>query len=92
LLVIRHTPFSGFLECIAWVGTGLAWSVCGGVLSSRALGGLAEQQGKADFTFAQISDSHIGFAKEPNILHAAKNEAGLNVWKLWVIKEFSFSR
>jgi hypothetical protein len=26
------------------------------------------------------------------ILHAAKNEAGLNVWKLWVIKEFSFSR
>ena len=50
----------GFLECMAWVGTGLAWSVCGGVLSSRALGGLAEQQSKADFTFAQISDSHIG--------------------------------
>jgi len=56
----------GFLECMAWVGTGLAWSVCGGVLSSRALGGQAEQRSKADFTFAQISDSHIGFAKEPN--------------------------
>jgi hypothetical protein len=28
----------GFLECMAWVGTGLAWSVSGGVLSSRALG------------------------------------------------------
>jgi hypothetical protein len=28
----------------------------------------------------------------PIIPHAAKNEAGLNVWKLWVIKEFSFSR
>src|SRR6266851_8046811 len=56
----------GFLECMAWVGTGLAWSVCGGVLSSRALGGQAEQRSKADFTFAQISDSHIGFTKEPN--------------------------
>jgi Icc protein len=56
----------GFLECMAWVGTGVAWSVCGGILSSRALGGQAEQQSKADFTFAQISDSHIGFSKEPN--------------------------
>jgi len=26
------------------------------------------------------------------ILHAAKNEAGANVWKLWVIKDVSFSR
>ena len=26
-----------------------------------------------------------------NMLHAAKNEAGLNVWKLWVIKEPNFS-
>jgi 3',5'-cyclic-AMP phosphodiesterase len=56
----------GFLECMAWVGTGLAWSVCGGVLSSRALGQDAGPQSKADFTFAQISDSHIGFSKEPN--------------------------
>jgi 3',5'-cyclic-AMP phosphodiesterase len=56
----------GFLECMAWVGTGLAWSVCGGVLSSRALGQNADSQRKVDFTFAQISDSHIGFSKEPN--------------------------
>src|SRR5712692_1644140 len=56
----------GFLECMAWVGTGLAWSVCGGVLSSRVLGQDPGRQGKADFTFAQISDSHIGFTKEPN--------------------------
>jgi hypothetical protein len=27
----------GFLECMAWVGTGLAWAVTGGVLSSRVL-------------------------------------------------------
>jgi 3',5'-cyclic AMP phosphodiesterase CpdA len=56
----------GFLECMAWVGTGLAWAVCGGVLSSRALGQNPDPQRKADFTFAQISDSHIGFSKEPN--------------------------
>jgi 3',5'-cyclic-AMP phosphodiesterase len=56
----------GFLECMAWVGTGLAWSVCGGILSSRALGQDPGRQSKADFTFAQISDSHIGFAREPN--------------------------
>ncbi|HLJ92968.1 MAG TPA: metallophosphoesterase [Gemmataceae bacterium] len=56
----------GFLKCMAWVGTGLAWSVSGGVLSSRALGQKTEPQRRADFTFAQISDSHIGFTKEPN--------------------------
>jgi 3',5'-cyclic AMP phosphodiesterase CpdA len=56
----------GFLECMAWVGTGLAWSVCGGILSSRALGDESAQEGRADFTFVQISDSHIGFRKPPN--------------------------
>jgi 3',5'-cyclic AMP phosphodiesterase CpdA len=55
-----------FLECMAWVGTGLAWSVSGGLLSSRALGQNPGQANKADFTFVQISDSHIGFSKPPN--------------------------
>jgi hypothetical protein len=55
----------GFLRCMAWAGTGLAWTVAGGVPSSRVFGqdpGAAE---KGDLTFAQISDSHIGFGKEP---------------------------
>jgi 3',5'-cyclic AMP phosphodiesterase CpdA len=56
----------GFLECMAWVGTGLAWTVTGGVLSSRVLGAETSQKEKADFSFVQISDSHIGFAKPPN--------------------------
>jgi hypothetical protein len=56
----------GFLKCMAWAGTGLAWSVGGGVLSSRVLGQEPGQGGPADFTFVQISDSHIGFAKPPN--------------------------
>jgi 3',5'-cyclic AMP phosphodiesterase CpdA len=54
----------GFLECMAWVGTGLVWTLTGGVLSSRVLG--QDQETKADFTFIQISDSHIGFNKPPN--------------------------
>jgi hypothetical protein len=54
----------GFLECMAWAGAGVVWSVSGGVLSSRLFG--QEPAAKSDFSFAQISDSHIGFAKAPN--------------------------
>jgi 3',5'-cyclic AMP phosphodiesterase CpdA len=56
----------GFLECMAWVGTGIAWTVTGGVLSSRVFGQDSGSTKKGDFTFVQISDSHIGFSKEPN--------------------------
>jgi hypothetical protein len=56
----------GFLECMAWVGTGLAWSVSGGILTSRAFGEDSANVKKEDFTFVQISDSHIGFNKPPN--------------------------
>lgn len=55
----------GFLKCMAWAGTGLAWTVSGGLLASRQLArGAAAAAGS--FTFVQISDSHIGFCKEPN--------------------------
>jgi 3',5'-cyclic AMP phosphodiesterase CpdA len=54
----------GFLECMAWCGTGLAWSVTAGILSSSVLG--EESASPADFTFVQISDSHIGFSKPVN--------------------------
>jgi 3',5'-cyclic-AMP phosphodiesterase len=55
----------GFLECMAWAGTGLLWAADGGVLRSSALG-TAAQSGAGTFSFVQISDSHIGFAKEAN--------------------------
>jgi Icc protein len=55
----------GFLECMAWAGTGVIWSVAGGVLNSRAFG--QKTGGPAgDFSFVQISDSHIGFNKPAN--------------------------
>jgi 3',5'-cyclic-AMP phosphodiesterase len=58
----------GFLECMAWAGTGVLWSMSGGVLSSRLVGEEAHDRMLAggEFSFVQISDSHIGFSKEAN--------------------------
>jgi 3',5'-cyclic AMP phosphodiesterase CpdA len=55
----------GFLECMAWVGTGLVWAMQGGILRSQVFG-KDDVIANSDFTFVQISDSHIGFTKEPN--------------------------
>jgi 3',5'-cyclic AMP phosphodiesterase CpdA len=53
----------GFLKCMAWAGTGTIWTLAGGVPTSRLFGA----DGSAgDFTFVQISDSHIGFNKPAN--------------------------
>jgi Icc protein len=52
----------GFLKCMAWAGTGLVWAMKGGVLSARAFGADAAADA-ADFTFVQVSDSHVGFNK-----------------------------
>jgi 3',5'-cyclic AMP phosphodiesterase CpdA len=51
---------------MAWAGTGLLWTVHGGLAAARALGQDAKQARSNDFSFVQISDSHIGFSKEPN--------------------------
>ena len=55
----------GFLECMAWAGTGMLWTVSGGLLGSSLL---ATRAGAAEtgkgFSFVQISDSHIGFNRE----------------------------
>jgi 3',5'-cyclic AMP phosphodiesterase CpdA len=56
----------GFLKCMAWAGTGLAWTVSSGILASRAMGQAPTEQAVGDFTFVQLSDSHIGFNKAPN--------------------------
>jgi Icc protein len=57
----------GFLKCMAWTGTGVLWSVSGGLLTSRVLGqttgGAALPAPVGELHFVQISDSHIGFSK-----------------------------
>ncbi len=65
----------GFLKCMAWVGTGVLFTVTGGILRSETItqitagasalkGALAQPKGALNFV--QISDSHIGFSKEAN--------------------------
>jgi Icc protein len=54
----------GFLKCMAWAGTGVLWTVRSGILTSRAFGAEPAAAERGDFSFAQISDSHIGFSKE----------------------------
>jgi 3',5'-cyclic-AMP phosphodiesterase len=59
----------GFLECMAWAGTGMLWTVSGGLLGSSVLptrASAAELHNAGGFSFVQISDSHIGFNKEAN--------------------------
>jgi hypothetical protein len=56
----------GMLKCMAWVGTGLVWAVNGGLPTARLLGQDVKGAARGAFSFVQISDSHIGFGKEPN--------------------------
>ena len=55
----------GFLQCMAWAGTGVAWAIGSGVVSSQAFGQKMKAM-KGELHFVQISDSHIGFAKPAN--------------------------
>ena len=57
----------GFLKCMGWAGTGALWTLSGGVASSVSLGqALAAGDPVKGFSFLQISDSHVGFAKPAN--------------------------
>jgi hypothetical protein len=57
-----------FLSCMAWAGTGLIWSMVGGVPTSKLFAATPSSHAAAQssFSFVQISDSHIGFNKPAN--------------------------
>ena len=55
----------GFLTCMTWAGAAAVWSITGGIPSSRLIGS-AEAAEMKGFTFAQVSDSHLGFDKPVN--------------------------
>ncbi len=57
----------GLLKCMVWAGSGVLWTVSGGVPRSRLIGS-ADAATPADggLSFMQISDSHIGFKHAPN--------------------------
>ena len=62
----------GLLNCMAWAGTGVLFNAMGGVVASSILQPAGANAADtpvvsgADFSFVQISDSHIGFSKEAN--------------------------
>jgi Icc protein len=73
----------GFLSCMAWAGAGLVWTFSGGVASSRlfaAAGRAGDNRAghSADFTFVQVSDSHIGFNKPANADVTATCQAAID--------------
>ena len=54
------------LECMTWAGTGVLWTISGGVPHSLGIMGEAQAQGSKSLTFLQLSDSHVGFDKPAN--------------------------
>jgi 3',5'-cyclic-AMP phosphodiesterase len=59
----------GFLKCMAWAGTGALCVMQGGVLKSYSMSRMNEWNAAkmaGELSFAQISDSHMGFNKPAN--------------------------
>jgi 3',5'-cyclic AMP phosphodiesterase CpdA len=58
------------LECMTWAGTGVLWTVTGGLPRSLGIIGEATAAEPNGLTFLQISDSHVGFDKpaNPNVI------------------------
>jgi 3',5'-cyclic AMP phosphodiesterase CpdA len=55
------------LECMTWAGTGVLWTIAGGVPHSLGIMGEAKAAEEAKgLTFLQLSDSHVGFDKPAN--------------------------
>ncbi|MBI3704788.1 MAG: metallophosphoesterase [Rhizobiales bacterium] len=54
------------LECMTWAGTGVLWTISGGVPHSLGIIDEALAADAKGLTFLQISDSHMGFDKPAN--------------------------
>jgi 3',5'-cyclic-AMP phosphodiesterase len=64
-----------FLKCMTWAGTAMVWTMVGGVPRSRLIE--TAEAATTDFSFVQISDSHIGFGKAANPNPMATLQDGL---------------
>jgi len=54
------------LECMTWAGTGVLWTIAGGIPRSLGLIDQALATEPSKLSFLQISDSHVGFNKPAN--------------------------
>jgi 3',5'-cyclic AMP phosphodiesterase CpdA len=71
---------------MTWAGTGVLWTVAGGVPHSLGLVGEANAQGAGGLTFLQISDSHVGFDKPANPNALGTLEEAINKVKALPVK------
>ena len=53
------------LECMTWAGTGVLWTISGGVPRSLGLVDAANAAEAIGMTFMQISDSHSASTSRP---------------------------
>src|SRR6202161_2602788 len=84
------------LECMTWAGTGVLWTVAGGVPRSLGLVGEAHAQGAGAqgagtlgagaLTFLQISDSHVGSDNPANPNALGTLEEAINKVKALPVK------
>jgi 3',5'-cyclic AMP phosphodiesterase CpdA len=66
------------LECMTWAGTGILWTVAGGMPRSLGMIDAAAAAEPGGLTFLQISDSHVGFDKAANPNAAGTLEEAVN--------------
>jgi len=56
-----------FMQCMAWAGAGVVWTLTSGGLASRSLAQALRSAAPSEgLHFVQISDTHIGFDKDAN--------------------------
>jgi 3',5'-cyclic AMP phosphodiesterase CpdA len=71
----------GFLQCMAWAGTGALCVMHGGILKTYSLSEIAKgasHPAAGELSFVQISDSHMGFNKAANSDVAATLQAAID--------------
>jgi len=74
------------LECMTWAGTGVLWTISGGVPRSLGIIDEAMAQDAGGLTFLQISDSHVGFDKPANPNALGTLEEAINRIKALPVK------
>ena len=74
------------LECMTWAGTGVLWTIAGGMPRSLGIIGEATAAEPSGLTFLQISDSHVGFDKAANPNALGTLEEAVNKIKALPVK------
>src|SRR6266576_2327419 len=74
------------LECMTWAGTGVLWTIAGGMPRSMGIIGEAAAAEPSGLTFLQISDSHVGVDKPANPNAIGTLEEAVNKIKALPVK------